>query len=307
MMGRVESWFDTVLRISPAQPLLLQRAKHRLTVLAYHGIDDPSNFERQLDCLQECKMNPISLTDLLDAIRQGDGLPQRPVLITFDDGHRSIFEHGLPLLKKSKIPALAFVISGLLDSTTPFWWNEVKELAQNGGCVARFRSLPPEDLVRSLKKIDDQERLQAIKELQMTASKPALPAPYLRSDELRILEQSGISIGHHSLTHPCLTRCSDAKIEEEIIKAHEILSSVLNHHPAVFAYPNGDWDQRAERILMRLGYRAAFMFDHRMNAWPLLNAFHISRVRVNSTTSLDRFRIILSGLHPVLHRMRGGV
>ena len=31
----------------------------------------------------------------------------------------------------------------------------------------------------------------------------------------------------------------------------------------------------------------------------------LSRVRVNSDTSLDRFAIILSGLHPALHHARG--
>jgi hypothetical protein len=31
----------------------------------------------------------------------------------------------------------------------------------------------------------------------------------------------------------------------------------------------------------------------------------LSRLRVNSDTGLDRFALILSGLHPTLHRARG--
>jgi hypothetical protein len=50
----------------------------------------------------------------------------------------------------------------------------------------------------------------------------------------------------------------------------------------------------------------AFLFDHRLAPLPLREPLRISRLRVNSDTSTDRFRIILSGLHPTVHRVRGG-
>ena len=78
------------------------------------------------------------------------------------------------------------------------------------------------------------------------------------------------------------------------------------HPPATFAYPNGDWDARAERLLATLGYATAFLFDHRVSPRRPDHRLRISRVRVNSDTGLDRFAAIVSGLHPAVHHVRGG-
>jgi peptidoglycan/xylan/chitin deacetylase (PgdA/CDA1 family) len=136
---------------------------------------------------------------------------------------------------------------------------------------------------------------------------PPSRIPQLRSEDVRDLESAGVAIGNHTLTHPCLPRCTDDVLRQEIVQAHEKLTALLTTAPEAFAYPNGDWDPRAEACLAGLGYRSGFVFDHRISRLPLRNPLRVSRVRVNSSTSLDRFELILSGLHPVLHRLRGGV
>ena len=82
-------------------------------------------------------------------------------------------------------------------------------------------------------------------------------------------------------------------------------TDALGHAPRTFAYPNGDWDGRAEEALADAGYEAAFLFDHRANPATPRHPLRISRLRVNSTTSPGRFATIVSGLHPALHRARG--
>jgi peptidoglycan/xylan/chitin deacetylase (PgdA/CDA1 family) len=129
----------------------------------------------------------------------------------------------------------------------------------------------------------------------------------LRSQDLLDLESAGVVIGNHTLTHPCLPRCTDDVLRREITQAHERLTALLTTTPEAFAYPNGDWDPRAESCLADLGYRSGFVFDHRISRFPVRNPLRVSRVRVNSYTNLDRFELILSGLHPALHRLRGGV
>jgi hypothetical protein len=79
---------DGMLRWSPAQLALRRRAVNRLTVLAYHGVDDPDGFRRQLDYLVRA-MRPVSLDAVLDAVAGNRELPPRAGLITSDDGHRS--------------------------------------------------------------------------------------------------------------------------------------------------------------------------------------------------------------------------
>lgn len=303
MNPALEGIADRLLARSPAQALFARRAGRRLAVLAYHGVDDAGRFARQLDYLA-ARTRPISLAEL-EQILAGAPAPPRAVLVTFDDGHRSLLEHGLPLLASRRIPALAFVVAGHLDGDAPLWWREVAGLVGSGATARRFAGLAPGHLVAALKRVSDAERLEALDDLRRTARRPAPREPYLRSAELTELVAGGVEIGSHTLSHPCLPRCEDAKVRGEIAGAHDRLVAALGRPPRAFAYPNGDRDPRAERVLDDLGYRAAFLFDHRLSSLPPPNPLAISRVRVNSDTPLDRFRILVSGLHPAIHRRLG--
>lgn len=299
MKKQLETWFDAALSRSPAQPIFHWWASRRLTVLAYHGIDNPDCFEQQLDYLVK-HMYPISKDEILAAIAGRRGLPKHAVLITFDDGHRSLFDLAMPMLRDRGLPAIAFVVAGLLDTDRPYWWIEVEELTRRGGTANGFPHLGPKPFAQALKDIPDQQRLKVIAELRQTAPETTLSIPQLRRQELSILESAGISIGNHSLTHPCLPRCPTDKIVTELAQAHEHLTAALGYPPQVFSYPNGDADERVSQTLLALGYKAAFLFDHRISLLPPPDPLRISRLRVNSDTSLDRFQIIISGLHPTL-------
>jgi peptidoglycan/xylan/chitin deacetylase (PgdA/CDA1 family) len=317
---------DRVMRWSPMQPAFRRRAAGRLTVLAYHGVADPASFRRQLGYLART-MRPVSLDDVAVAGRRG--LPQRAVLITFDDGHRSVLEQGVPRLRALGLPAVVFVVAGLLDGDQPPWWQEVEELLGHGGHAgADAGGQPGADagghagadagghagadagrsaaaLIATLKTVPDRERLAVIAELRRTAARPAAPAPQLRSAELPLLESAGVAVGNHTQTHPCLPRCGDEQVAAEIRLAHRRLRAALGHDPTAFAYPNGDWDARAERVLTADGYTAGFLFDHRTSPPTPSHPLRISRVRVNSDASGDRFALLLSGLHPALHSVLG--
>jgi peptidoglycan/xylan/chitin deacetylase (PgdA/CDA1 family) len=293
---------DAALRWSPAQLVFRLRAANHLTVLAYHGVDDPDRFAGQLDHLVRVG-RPVALDDLTGALAGRRPLPERAVLLTFDDGERSLLEAGLPLLREHGLPAVAFVVVGLLDTQEPFWWTEVEQLARAANGPA---GPAPATLVRQLKARPDRERLEVLADLRRAAPTPPAAVPQLRRDELPLLEAAGVAVGNHTMTHAVLPRCDDAKVAAEVGQAHRILEAALGHPPAAFAYPNGDWDERAERHLTELGYAAGFLFDHRVSPRAPGHRLRVSRVRVNSDTSLDRFAAIVSGLHPALHHARGG-
>lgn len=295
---------DALLARSPMEAIFRQRRRKGLAVLAYHHTPDRGAFCAHVDWL--CRnFRPVSLDEVI-ASRDGlTKLPPRAVLITFDDADPSLLDVALPVLRERGVPALAFVVSGLLKTSQPFWWEEVETLIQAGGHVRDRGPLDPALLIRELKTVDDPIRLEIIDELRATAEEPSTPRPQLRLEDLPLFEEAGIAIGSHTLTHPCLPRCSTEKIEREIHEAHAVLSSALGNEPEAFAYPNGDDDPRVREAVQRAGYRVAFLFDHRISTWPPKDPLRISRVRVNSTASVERIRIIVSGLHPFLHHALG--
>lgn len=304
--GPIRTGLDRALRLSPLQSVFDRRAtRERLAVLAYHGIDDPDGFAAHLDYLTAHR-TPIDLEELI-AVLDGEAEPTPgAVLLTFDDADRTLLEAGLPLLRERDMPGIAFVVAGLLDTDRPYWWKEAAELIVAGGTAGTLAELAPEAAVRRMKRMPDRERRAALRALRRTAPRAASRRPQLKGSELATLEEGGLRVGSHTASHPCLRRCERGTVEREILEAHEILTEALGHEPVAFAYPDGQYDPRAEGVLRRLGYRAAFLFDHRLSQDAPPVPLQISRVRVDASTSLDRLEIILSGLHPALHRMRGG-
>jgi peptidoglycan/xylan/chitin deacetylase (PgdA/CDA1 family) len=298
----VKTLFAALLARSPLQAYFLGPGSRRgVVVLAYHGVDDPRRFEAQIQWLVR-RMRPVSIADAFGPTARAASL-RRPVVVTFDDGQRSVVEHGLPILERHRVPAAVFVIAGLLDRDRPPWWVEVRELCRNGGRAAGFESASPDALTLALKRVPNQRRLAIIDELRRTSTAPAPPLPQLEAAELPMLERRGVTIGNHTLSHPCLDRCEGETIEREIVAAHERLTTALGHPPRTFAYPNGDYDPRAVEALRDLEYETAFLFDHRRSPPVPPDPFRISRVRVSSDADLDRFRILASGLHSALFRI----
>jgi len=304
LKARTKSGVDRALRWSPAQVAFRWRADRTLAVLAYHGIEDADRFKQHLAFFRR-HMRPIGLQDLIDALLGGSPLPRRALLLTFDDGDRSLIEVVMPTLSDLGLPGVAFVIPGLLDSAKPFWWDEVEELVRAGGLPRGFEDRRPGELVSVLKRLPTGERVRVIDELRRVSPVSPAPTPQLARDELRSLERAGIEIGNHTHTHVSLVRSSRREAEDEIVRAHDVLATALGHPPRAFAYPNGDWDPTAEAVVRDLGYPTAFLFDHRTQPVPLREPLRISRLRVGDTTGMDRLRIILSGLHPAVHRLRG--
>jgi peptidoglycan/xylan/chitin deacetylase (PgdA/CDA1 family) len=87
--------------------------------ISAHGIADPltvpvNHLEAQLHYLKQEGYNTIQLSDLVKYIRQGTPLPEKPVLITFDDGYRDNFTAGYPLFERYGLKANIFLVPTFL-------------------------------------------------------------------------------------------------------------------------------------------------------------------------------------------------
>ncbi len=270
-------------------------SRHRISILTYHDVDDPDRFAAHLDWLGR-HTTPVSLDDVVDALVDRRPLPPRAALVTFDDGDRTLLDAGAPLLADRGIPAAAFVVAGLLDRDQPFWWSEVSALAGSGGSA----------LVAELKEVPNRERLAAIERLRATSTVASPRTRQLGRADLLELAAAGVAVGSHSLTHPCLDRCTDDEIAHEVTASRDTLMAAVGRPPRAFAYPNGSSDVRVQRAVRAAGYEVAFLFDHRRALVPTREPMAVSRLRINSYDSVDRLAAVVSGVHAALHRTRSG-
>lgn len=92
-------------------------------ILMYHDVDDgaidlsisTSSFCNQMSWIKRFA-NPISISDFEILVSKNKHI-NRPVIITFDDGLRSIYDKAFPILYDLQIPFTVFLVTGLVGKT----------------------------------------------------------------------------------------------------------------------------------------------------------------------------------------------
>jgi peptidoglycan/xylan/chitin deacetylase (PgdA/CDA1 family) len=84
-------------------------------------------------------------------------------------------------------------------------------------------------------------------------------------DQLREMNQAGIEIGSHTVTHPILTNVDDEQLRYELVSSKSRLESELNSPVTLFCYPNGTYDDRVEAAVRDAGYKLAVTTIPRLN------------------------------------------
>jgi peptidoglycan/xylan/chitin deacetylase (PgdA/CDA1 family) len=91
----------------------------------------PDNFRAQMQYLAQNGYTTISLYDLSLAITDKIELPEKPIIITLDDGYRDNYEYAFPTLKEFGHSATIFLATDFLDKNNPNYlsWDMVHEMA----------------------------------------------------------------------------------------------------------------------------------------------------------------------------------
>jgi len=234
-----------------------------VAVLGYHGLraDDlpadsmafenlhvrASTFDAHCRVVREC-CDPITLDDWRLAAAGRRPLPPRPVLITFDDGYRSVARIGAPILAAHQLAAVVFVCSDPILRRRLLWFDAVA--ARDGeAAVERWKACDYDSWSAGCADsapVDDDD-----------------PRAPMTVDEVIALSRSGhIEIGGHTSRHPILARASRARQREEIAGNLDAIRQWTGRPVRAFAYPNGrpgmDYDATAVDLLRELGVDAAF-------------------------------------------------
>jgi peptidoglycan/xylan/chitin deacetylase (PgdA/CDA1 family) len=87
----------------------LQTLKEEVPVFNFHSVS-PERFESQLRHLQSNRYRTLSADELTLILNREMPVPERGVVLTFDDGHVTLWSVAFPLLKRYGFKAVAFVI-----------------------------------------------------------------------------------------------------------------------------------------------------------------------------------------------------
>lgn len=214
----------------------------QLPVVMYHQLTQDKSkagryvltveqFEQDLIYLKEKGYSSVTLQQLLDYASGAGDLPEKPFMITFDDGCETVYAYALPLLEKYGFTAVCFAIGSVADkysrindhnlSYSNLTWDEIKELCKGGIIDIQSHTY---DLHKNA---DGRNGAQKKKSETFEQYSEFLTADALKMKE-KMIEFTG--------------------------KA-----------PVAIAYPFGSYSKESKEILKNCGIKAAFTCEEKVN------------------------------------------
>jgi peptidoglycan/xylan/chitin deacetylase (PgdA/CDA1 family) len=224
----------------------------RLMILCYHGVSladehewnptlyiSPRTLTRRLDALRRLGCTVLSLTEAVDRL-YAETLPQRAVVLTFDDGYYDFKARALPLLEERRYPATVYVTTEQWTGDTTIdhlrtsylsWWSARGEVSS---CPARALSV-------------------------MTQS------------EVADVAARGVAIEMHTHGHRLSPDVDD--LLRDVCVNRDLIASTTGRVPRHLCYPNGIYHTSHLRHLRAYGVETATTCDPDLaaaSAHPLL-------------------------------------
>ncbi|MBM4345175.1 MAG: glycosyltransferase [Deltaproteobacteria bacterium] len=205
---------------------------------------------------------PVSLVQVLQALQGLAALPNRALLVTFDDGYRDFVELAAPVLARSGVPAVQFARVPQSDGL-PTW--APLDLLR----VVLAKANVPID--RALQEVGGERRSRLLEmpiSLQFEtiasiaaeydidlAAVPRQPM-YATSAELRAVIPMGIALSGHGTEHVRWSTCSHDELRATLLATRTWLDEL--GQPPVLAWPDGDVNEQVSELAAAAGFQAGF-------------------------------------------------
>ena len=304
-----------------------------LRVLTYHRVLEPDAAEASNPSLVSAtpavfaeqmrhlarRYRVLPADEVASAYRAGRRLPERAVLITFDDAYRDVGEIAWPILRRFGLPATVFVPTAFPDEARPFWWDRLHHAIRTTACSA-LDGVPPDPLplrtpearratLRALqgrvKAMPHADAMRLVDEVCDRLGVAQAPTSNVHGwDELRQLAGDGMTIGAHTRTHPALTRLPLPEARAEIRGSRDDVRREIGVVPVIFAYPFGAHDDRVVAAVREEGFDLAVTCLDGHNRVPACDPLRLCRTNITPRTSSVVFRLRLSSIGPHVDRLR---
>lgn len=224
-------------------PPIEARASYQVPILMYHHLTkypakvnhdtvQVKTFRAHMQALKNAGFEPVSFMDLRDYVQNGTPLPEKPIVITFDDGYTSNYELAYPILQEFGFKATIFAIGISVGKDT---YKDTGIKMNPHFNLAQAAIMEASGLVTvashgyNFHEVNGKD-----------------PAPVRRG----VLQKQGES-------------------EEDYIRFlqndHQIMQHMLGESANIIAYPYGLYSNLSDKILVQAGAFATVTTDHRMN------------------------------------------
>jgi peptidoglycan/xylan/chitin deacetylase (PgdA/CDA1 family) len=196
-------------------PMSLAAQTARVPVIMYHDIVERrgkgsvyfdctrEEFVAQMDRLAEAGATPITLEQLHRHLTRGEPVPEKSVVLTFDDNYQGFYDHAYPVLKERGYPAAVFVHTNFVGDKSgahpKMDWDTLRALDKEGLVTVASHTCSHPDDMRLLP--PDKQRTELVRAKEILEERLGHKIPYFaypvgRYDKttLELSEQAGYTL-----------------------------------------------------------------------------------------------------------------
>ena len=241
---------------------------------------DVSLFKKQISFFKD-NFNPVTIEEVIAHFDQGYQLPDKPLLLTFDDGYIDNFTTVFPILQEEGIqgsffiPGKTFTENVLLDVNKIHFIlacapidelysdvvNEIDHLISNN----EYNEMTKEEMIEKYavaNRFDPKEVIFVKRILQMVLPEEIrnrisselfkkyvgidedkfARELYMNIDQIKCMKRNGMYIGLHGYDHYWLGKLDKDKMEKDIGRSMDVLSDVIDRNSFIMNYPYGNYN-----------------------------------------------------------------
>ena len=302
---------EGILKVRAGFPIILTyhgvTANNSRGLQNYDGLHVPSEqFIRQLHFLVKYR-KVISLTDMIEGIRRGDGL-QNTVALTFDDGYENNFTQAAKILVDLKIPATFFLATGYIGANRWMWTDRLERMLERTergtitlpgvpGAISlatlEERKTGLRRIKAFMKQLSGEDLESRVAELEhdhgLGYEAPHGDYRFMNWQQVGDIARAGFEVGAHTVNHPILSRISRADAFDEILASRDSIRAEIGKCSDVFCYPNGKSSDYTSDIVdfCRTHFQAALSTNR--GAAREADLYELKRIGVSGKTSQPNF------------------
>ena len=231
-------------------------------------------FEQHMETLSK-NYNFVSISDIIAGT-----LPDRPLLLTFDDAYKSVLDVASPITERFGVRPLFFISTGpvfeggiILDNLLTFAQKNAPEKVQAifgtpSGMTAStiLSSILPSKSAGERRELRDRLATSLGASPQEWGRRSGL---YLSQDDLLELRRRGFDLGTHTSSHVHLRGILPSEHGEELCGPSSLIETLTGERPISFSLPFGsqhDLKCSAMESLRRAGIQKTFLVEGLRNA-----------------------------------------
>ncbi len=162
--------------ITPAYSALIHSDNSAVILMYHHIATDtpdstsvtPETFKKHIDYLSENGFSIWPLYKTLKHLTTAKPIPDKTVVLTFDDAYQSVYSEAFPLLKEKNWPFTVFVTSDYISNSSKNYmsWEQLKKIQQYGADIGNHTMSHPHMIRFQSNETEQQWHTRIVKEIE---------------------------------------------------------------------------------------------------------------------------------------------